>query len=332
MNFRQPFSAIVLEDVAPAKVNLSLRVVGRRADGFHLLDMVNAPLQLCDRIRLAIRPAQIPLVSLSLSDGGIRLDGPAQQPSGNLATRAAEEFLRSAQISAAVQVTLEKRIPFGAGLGGGSSDAACVLRLMQRAFPQAIDKRQLLDIAIQLGSDVPYFLEPRLSRIRGVGERCDPLPLSAGALASMAASHSGTSSGPARVALPLLLAAPPWPLATPRVYAKFRELHPDQAALTCRSKAAEAFTKRVSMSADPIQVLMREGTNDLEAPAEQLLPELRELRMVLMGLLNLPIRLSGSGSALFCLLPAPLTSEELSRLQQECRVSHLSLLQTHLIF
>jgi 4-diphosphocytidyl-2-C-methyl-D-erythritol kinase len=332
-------STLMLDDVAPAKVNLSLRVVGRRPDGFHLLDMVNTPLGLSDRIRLVVQPASQPSVSLAIGKGSIALDPSSEQPSTNLASRAAEAFLGLAGCSVHVAVTLEKHVPFGAGLGGGSSDAACVLRLMHRAFPEALTENQMRELALQIGSDVPFFLNPGLVRVRGVGERCDRLYLR-----NRPTSHSrivpvppeeplgGASSVGHAPHAPVLLIVPPWPLATPRVYEAFRQLAPFESPRGDSAKEADALVRDLTESMDPIDLLRGRGVNDLEVAAEHLLPELKPLRQRLSSLLGQPVRLSGSGSALFCLLPATLTPEELERVNDTLKVPGLSLIQTHLIF
>src|ERR1700732_4035054 len=109
---------------APAKINLFLRVTGRRADGYHELDSIFIPISISDRVTIEIRPAAVSTVSL-------RCDLPSLgDPESNLATRAARAYLDEFGISAQVMIDLRKVIPVGAGLGGGSSDAGTVLRMM----------------------------------------------------------------------------------------------------------------------------------------------------------------------------------------------------------
>jgi 4-diphosphocytidyl-2-C-methyl-D-erythritol kinase len=183
--------------LAPAKLNLGLRVRGRRADGYHELASVFAPLDLADEVELEIAAAPRAAVSLELL-------GPAPHvpaDASNLAVRAARAFLAAAGLAASVRVRLAKHIPAAAGLGGGSSDAGAVLRGLAAHFPEAVDAQALARLALELGADVPYFLAPRPARVGGIGERIEPLP----ALPDFAC----------------LLASPGVPLSTAAVFAAF---------------------------------------------------------------------------------------------------------------
>jgi 4-diphosphocytidyl-2-C-methyl-D-erythritol kinase len=155
-----------LTTLAPAKVNLVLRVGPLRADGYHGLLTLLAPLDLADRVD----------VSLSARAGPVRcrvparpdLDGPS-----NLAARAAEAFRARFGITRGVSIRIAKRIPVVAGLGGGSSDAAAVLRCLSRAC-RVRDRAALAELALSIGSDVPYFLGDGAAWARGRGERLAP--------------------------------------------------------------------------------------------------------------------------------------------------------------
>ena len=157
--------------LAPAKVNLGLRVVGRRPDGYHELESLFVPLELADRVEIRIEPAREPQVELRLATAAEGV------PSGteNLANRAALRFLGSARLAARVSIRLEKRIPAGAGLGGGSSDAGCVLRALASRFSGALAASHLAALALELGADVPFFLDPRPAWVSGIGEAIQPL-------------------------------------------------------------------------------------------------------------------------------------------------------------
>ncbi|MGH0028405.1 MAG: 4-(cytidine 5'-diphospho)-2-C-methyl-D-erythritol kinase [Myxococcota bacterium] len=154
----------------PAKVNLGLRVRARRADGYHEIESLFVPIDLCDRVELRVAKGRPAEVVLRLHDA--TPDVPADDR--NLAARAARRFLTAGALRAAVAIDLTKRIPSGAGLGGGSSDAGAVLRLLDRAFPGALTGDALARLARALGADVPFFLDPRPARVRGVGERIEP--------------------------------------------------------------------------------------------------------------------------------------------------------------
>ena len=152
---------------ACAKINLFLRVTGRRDDGYHELDSVFLPLTLADEIRLEIRAANEPSVTVTCNLPELA------RSKNNLAASAARSFMSEFDLFAGVSIDLKKLIPIGAGLGGGSSDAATVLCIMA-ASAQLTDEEsmsKLRRVALSLGADVPFFLDPRPSRVTGIGER-----------------------------------------------------------------------------------------------------------------------------------------------------------------
>jgi len=154
---------------APAKINLCLHVLGGRADGYHFIDSLVAPIALFDE--LVIR------VDSNCSDRvTLRCEPELSLPSAgdNLALRAAHLFLSRSGISAKVSITLSKRIPVGAGLGGGSSDAAAVLRGLNALLRKPVPHGQLIAWALELGADVPLFVFGRPARMRGIGEILEP--------------------------------------------------------------------------------------------------------------------------------------------------------------
>jgi 4-diphosphocytidyl-2-C-methyl-D-erythritol kinase len=152
---------------APAKLNLFLRVVGRRADGYHELDSLFVPIALGDRIAIEARPSDQPRVTLHGSFGDLPSD------SRNLAVRAALDFMAEFSVNAEVLINLRKAIPAGAGLGGGSSDAAAVLLMMAPLFRRESGDapERLARVAVNIGADVPFFLNPVPARVNGIGER-----------------------------------------------------------------------------------------------------------------------------------------------------------------
>ncbi|MCL4500694.1 MAG: 4-(cytidine 5'-diphospho)-2-C-methyl-D-erythritol kinase [Deltaproteobacteria bacterium] len=154
--------------LCPAKVNLFLRVLGRRADGYHNLVTVMQPLSLADE--LTVTPG----------GDGIRLtcDHP-DLPLGpeNLVYRAALGFQEAAGVKVAAHLDLRKRIPVAAGLGGGSSDAAGALKALNQLYGFPLDGTQLQDLACGLGADVPFFLEQGPAVGRGTGTELSPLAL-----------------------------------------------------------------------------------------------------------------------------------------------------------
>ncbi len=147
---------------APAKLNLFLHVVGRRADGYHLLETVFELVDLCDRIDLRL-----------LDDGEIRTTGVAGDwdPENDLTVRAARLLAMHTGCTQGVEISLRKRIPVGGGLGGGSSDAATVLLGLNRLWRLGLPRERLQEIALRLGADVPAFVFGRRAFAGGVGEK-----------------------------------------------------------------------------------------------------------------------------------------------------------------
>ncbi|MFL5380920.1 MAG: 4-(cytidine 5'-diphospho)-2-C-methyl-D-erythritol kinase [Longimicrobiaceae bacterium] len=158
-----------VEAAAPAKVNLRLRILAREESGYHQLETVFCAISLADDVVVARGEAGIRLEV----EGGVET-GP---PEHNLAVRAAERFHREMGIAPAVDLHLTKRIPAAAGLGGGSSDAAAVLRALNALHGDPLSRAALLQLAIELGADVPFFLcGSPLALAWGRGERLMPLP------------------------------------------------------------------------------------------------------------------------------------------------------------
>lgn len=146
---------------APAKLNLFLHVVGRRADGYHLLQSVFRLIDLADTLRFAPR-----------ADGAVRLAAPlAGVPeSADLTVRAATLLRAEAGIEAGVTITVDKRIPLGGGLGGGSSDAATTLIALNELWGAGVPPERLAQLGLRLGADVPFFLFGRSAFAEGIGE------------------------------------------------------------------------------------------------------------------------------------------------------------------
>lgn len=153
---------------APAKINLFLHVVGRRADGYHLLQTAFRMLDHGDL--LTFSPA---------ADGEVRRVGniPGVSADDDLCVRAARLLQREAKVAAGVTIGLDKRLPLGGGLGGGSSDAATTLIALNRLWGVHWPRRRLQELALRLGADVPFFVFGRSAFAEGVGEELQPLSL-----------------------------------------------------------------------------------------------------------------------------------------------------------
>ncbi len=170
---------------AHAKINWCLAVTGRDERGYHLLDMLMQRVSLYDT--LYATPAE----DLSLNVIGDPVEG---APEKNLVLRAAN-MLRSYNPNAGARLTLVKRIPQGAGLGGGSSDAASALRLLNRLWNLNLDYGTLSDIALRLGADVPFFMKGEPARVQGIGEKLIPVSLPEGIPLVLVKASAGLNTG-----------------------------------------------------------------------------------------------------------------------------------------
>jgi 4-diphosphocytidyl-2-C-methyl-D-erythritol kinase len=252
---------VEIETRAPAKVNVCLLVAGRRADGYHDVATVLAPCALADSLEIRVK-----------SGRGVRVscDGTGV-PEGerNLAGQAASALLAAAQIKAAVQIHIAKKIPVGTGLGGGSSDAAATLKTLNEHFGRPLGEDGLWRLARRLGSDVPFFLKNGWALATGRGELVTRL------------------RGPAAVRL--VVAAPRRSVPTARVYGA---LTPDEYA-----PEATALWEVIAGLDRPAAAWWAAGKNSLEAPACRAFPFLSELKSALADLGFDGARLSGSGGA-----------------------------------
>ena len=157
--------AIILR--APAKINLGLRVLGRRADGYHDIVSLMVPVGLFDTVRMESGPAAG--IELICPDSGLPTDHE------NLVHRAAQLILDERGSGAGVRLELRKRIPVGAGLGGGSSDAAATLKGVNELLGRSLATRDLHRLAVRLGADVPFFLLGCSALAEGIGDRLTPV-------------------------------------------------------------------------------------------------------------------------------------------------------------
>jgi 4-diphosphocytidyl-2-C-methyl-D-erythritol kinase len=160
---------------APAKINLRLRVIGKRGDGYHLLDTILLPVSLYDEIDIS-KVRQIGGKTAPKNRLTVSCNDPLV-PAGrkNLAYQAALLILSDAKTKARVHIRIHKRIPVGAGLGGGSSDAAATLVGLNRLFRLGYSAKRLEEMSLALGADVPFFVKAVPARARGIGERLSPL-------------------------------------------------------------------------------------------------------------------------------------------------------------
>ncbi len=242
---------------APAKVNLVLRVLGKRADGFHDIETIMVPVTLADSLEIEVSEGSG--IGLSCSDRSV--------PSGptNLVWRAAEAFARHTGRTFRTSIALQKNIPSGAGLGGGSSDAAAVLTALNRLLGTGLPDAELEAIAATLGSDIPFFIQNRPAICRGRGEimeAVDQVP-------------------PAEI----LLVKPPFPVPTAWAYSAWAECPKPP------ESGKSQFHGGIAL------------VNDLEAPVFGKFLLLPAIKAWLLGQPEVSsAMMSGSGSTIFAIL------------------------------
>ena len=252
---------------APAKINLSLLIAGKRPDGFHELETIMAKIDWCDEI--LIEPG---------GQAGIELvcEGPewAPQSKENLVYRAAELILRACGQTADLRLALVKNIPAGTGLGSASSDAAATLMGLNRYFDLQLPTQSLAEMAAQLGSDVAFFLNGPLALCTGRGEKIEKL----------------SESFP----FAALLMVPSVSVSTKEVYAHY--VHDPALFRQWKRQISEHMRK------NRVDLIGRMCANMLRRTCFHLFAELGKLEEAIESLGVGPICLSGSGSAMFSIL------------------------------
>ncbi len=254
---------------APAKLNLHLQVLGRRADGFHEVRTLLQSIDLADE--LVAEPARAGLLELVVEPAG--LVGAGQD---NLVLRAARSLQEAVGVTPGARLTLRKRIPVGGGLGGGSADAAAALLLLDRLWGLALSPAQLLSLAAGLGSDVPFFLLGGLALGVGRGEELYPLP--------------------DLPALGVVVLAPPVEVATAEVYARLA------ARLTWNRPESTLYAFTVGLGGFPG---WSDLYNDLEPVVVEGWPEVAEGLARLRDAGGLHAAVTGSGAAAYAVFESP---------------------------
>lgn len=250
---------------APAKLNLFLHVVGRRPDGYHLLQSVFVLLDWCDMLHFERR-----------SDGRLQRHdlGPAL-PADDLCLRAARALQQASGCTAGADIHIDKRVPWGAGLGGGSSDAASTLLALNRLWGLNWPRQRLLQLALALGADVPFFVSGRPAFVEGIGEQLTPLDVKPQWFA---------------------VVKPPPPIATAAIFSSPLLRRDSEAAIVIDFLADTQLQQW--LSGEGPQNSSGFGRNDLQAPAEDYCPEVAQAARWLEARFG-NSRMSGSGSAVF---------------------------------
>src|SRR5262249_1993599 len=258
-----------MQVLAPAKINVWLRVLRRRSDGFHEIDTFIAPISLCDEIQ----------IERCSGKQGIKFccDDPSV-PKGdkNLALRAANVFFKTTKINDGVSLRLKKTIPHGAGLGGGSSDAASTLLGLNKLFDTKLPREALAKMAEAIGSDVPFFIFQSAATCKGRGELVNPVKFCK--------------------KLSILLLKPEFGVPTEWAYSRWRDSR-----------------EILGVSYTPQEFAGQTFVNDLERPVFQKFVFLAQLKMWLLKQPEVGSALmSGSGSTMFAVLRSKADADRLA--------------------
>ncbi len=247
---------------SPAKINVRLKVVRKRGDGYHDLDSIMVPLNLCDLLQFYPAPEG----ELSLECEG----RPVTCSEENLVSRAARAFFSASKVKAGIAIRLKKVIPVAAGLGGGSSNAATTLTALNSMFGSPLKPQELGLIAKELGADVPFFLDPRPSVARGIGEILSPIenwPL-----------------------FWYVIFVPPIDISTAWVYGQLK--------LGLTKKPLPDIFNHLKKEGFQISLLLE---NDLETVTVAAYPEIADIKASLEQLGAEGVLMSGSGPSVFAL-------------------------------
>ncbi|MGM0646252.1 MAG: 4-(cytidine 5'-diphospho)-2-C-methyl-D-erythritol kinase [Thermodesulfobacteriota bacterium] len=265
------------------KINLFLQIIARRSDGYHELESLFYPLSRpTDRLYFSPGSAASGL-SLSCSD-------PCLNTEHNSIHTAYTAFVRESGVAPDLQIHLEKRVPYGAGLGGGSADAACVLQYLHAHTAPDMDPRRVEQIAMEVGADVPFFLTSKPCWVRGLGELLEPVPLSLGQWR-------------------LLLVCPELSVNTGWAYQRWDAQHQFEQNLAEESLTWAQLAYKECCSSGAFVLF-----NSFEQVVFPQYPELRELKQALLVAGVSACVMSGSGASLVALTREP------SSLQSACSI------------
>lgn len=296
-----------MKPVSPAslrsgcKINIGLAITGVREDGYHLLDSVFWPLSDPHDV-LDITPAEEPGIHIVTDAQGI-------DPEKNTLTKIWKAFSDATGLAPALTVRLTKGVPWGAGLGGGSADAATLLRYLAGYTEPALTGEQLKAIAVRVGADVPFFLQDRPLRVRGIGDILEPCTLTL----------------PGRE---LVLVTPGVSVSTPWAYGAWDRMQStekgpqkarEQESLLTTAEAAYTDSSLPHISVSAL-------TNDLEAPVFSQFPELARIKAALIESGALIASMTGSGSGIYGIFKdAAEADHAASQMAGSWRAYHISL-------
>jgi 4-diphosphocytidyl-2-C-methyl-D-erythritol kinase len=255
-----------MQKLAPAKVNLFLKVISKNAEGYHKILSVFQTISLYDKIKVSLIPEDKIIVSSNLK---------VIEGEKNLCYKVAELLKKKYKIKNGLKIYIEKNIPLGSGLGGASSDAACLLEMLVKIFNLNVEKDELVKLCSQIGKDVPYFLYKGLCLVEGMGEKI-----------------TNISSYPwKKNPLWFILVYPNKVLSTKRVYEVYDRICVREEEIRVTKKKILDFIKQKD-----IKSLLY---NSLEVPAFEIAPILKKIKNLMFKLGIKNVSMSGSGSTIF---------------------------------
>jgi 4-diphosphocytidyl-2-C-methyl-D-erythritol kinase len=283
---------------SPSKINIYLRVIRKRIDGYHEIETIFLPLKNpTDTVTLTDAKDG----KLSVTCSVTSLSGP-----DNLCHKAATAFAKFAKIRPSWKIHIRKNIPVAAGLGGGSSDAAAVLKLLRKKYPKIISEAEIINLASKIGADIPFFLNPVPSLATGIGEKLKPLDM--------------------KCEIPIVIVFPKFPVSAKWAYQNRNKESPDILRMSRRSfimktKADQGIGKFDPTKVEDIISALRENDlrkissllrNDLASALWKKFPILCILREALLKSGALGVEVSGSGSSLFAIAKSAKSAEKIA--------------------
>lgn len=256
---------------APAKINLALKILRKRADGYHDIKSILQKVSLYDTLSLKRSPLQG--ITVTADDPSIPTD------SRNLAYRAADLLLKQQKITPGISIHIKKRIPAGAGLGGGSSNAAATLTGLNKLLRCNLTENELLSIGVEIGADVPFFIYDKPSALaEGIGEQLSPVTI--------------------QVPLWLVIVFPGFSISTKWAYENYRVL------------TNEGKHIKILCSFKQLNSVLHILSNDLENVVTKQYPEIQEIKRTLIQVGACGSLMSGSGSSVFGIFPDEQQAQE----------------------
>jgi len=264
-----------IEIISPAKINLFLRVVGKQPDGYHQLVSLMCPVSLHDHIRIQFFTKQMQITCK---------DPQVPDNKDNLAFKAAKQFFQATSNDDCVHIALDKKIPIGAGLGGGSSNAASVLMALNQWYRNPLTSEQLKTIALSLGADVPFFLENSVALVSGIGEHLHHVDLD--------------------IRCPMIIVYPGFSVSTAWVFKNFKLDLTKEKLKDIKQNLISRYKKFRDVN------WMSDIHNDLERITFQRYPILSDIKEKLKQLGAVQTVMSGSGSSIIGIFPEEKKGQE----------------------